>query len=81
MRYRAALPLLLMLMAAATSGCGLRGPLYLPESASRTTEAGQPAPAETAEEAKTPATSQPAPQAQKRDRSGTTTEPASTPAP
>lgn len=79
MRYRVALPLLLMTIAAA-SGCGLRGPLYLPENAARTTDAGLPAPAETGEEAKAPATSQPAPQAQKRDRSGTT-EPASTPAP
>ncbi len=80
MRYRVALPLLMMTIAAA-SGCGLRGPLYLPDNGARTTEAGQPAPAETAEEAKAPATSQPAPQAQKRDRPGTAAEPATTPTP
>jgi predicted small lipoprotein YifL len=59
-------------------GCGLRGPLYLPEDKPQVASDGaQPAPAATGTKADT-SVSQPAPQAQKRDRATT---PAEQPAP
>lgn len=49
-------------------GCGLRGPLYLPEDKPQVASDGaQPAPAAAGAKADTPVP-QPAPQAQKRDR-------------
>lgn len=59
-------------------GCGLRGPLYLPEDKPQVAgEGAQPAAADTSgkPDASVP---QPAPQAQKRDR---TTQPVEQPAP
>ena len=59
-------------------GCGLRGPLYLPEDKPQVASKGaQPAPAATGEKSD-PSVPQPAPQAQKRDRATT---PAAQPAP
>ncbi len=55
-------------------GCGLRGPLYLPEDKPEVaTEGAQPAPAATGvkSDASVP---QPAPQAQKRDRTSQSAE-------
>jgi predicted small lipoprotein YifL len=53
-------------LALALSGCGMRGPLYLPEKEPQAgSEAAQPA---AGESAKTTAEPQPAPQAQKKDR-------------
>jgi predicted small lipoprotein YifL len=63
------------------SGCGLRGPLYLPEDKAQVASDGaQPAPvaSDTKADASVP---QPAPQAQKRDRATQATEqPAPSPA-
>jgi predicted small lipoprotein YifL len=56
-------------------GCGLRGPLYLPEEKAGT-EAEAAQPAAPAEEGKI-VSPQPAPQAQKRDRPANTTDPQS----
>lgn len=64
MRHRAAT--LLLLGSLLLAGCGLRGPLYLPEDSSRTQNA-----ARTTEEKPDPARPAPAPQAQKRDRTAT----------
>lgn len=57
-------------------GCGLRGPLYLPEDKARPEgEAARPA----APEDGKISTPQPAPQAQKRERPGGTSVPLTTP--
>lgn len=61
-----ALTLILAVTAAGAGGCGLRGPLYLPNDPSRgQSEAARPAEEEGDAKVTTP---QPAPQAQKRDR-------------
>lgn len=56
-------------------GCGLRGPLYLPEDKSQVvSEGAQPAAADPSGKTE-PSVPQPAPQAQKRDRATQSVEP------
>lgn len=77
---KASIPLLVLASLAPLllGGCGLRGPLYLPEDRPQVaTEVTQPATSATAEKSDV-VLPQPAPQAQKRDR---TTQPAEQPAP
>ncbi len=69
--------LLATLMPLVLGGCGLRGPLYLPEAKPPVAGDGAQPAAATPGEKVDPTVPQPAPQAQKRDR---TTQPGEQPA-